>query len=553
MIRVPALTALLALLALLGVSCASSSTGPAPGPAGQGRLEGRVFDTDSGSEVGGASVIARSESSTFQAFTGADGKWTLPAVPPGVYALSAVAPGFSPTRRSLVLGSRVALKVDLGLTPALQTGSLVGVVRDGGTGAPVAGAVAEVPAAGLRVLTDTTGRFVALGLNPGPVGYTIEAAGFRPDSGTALVLRNDTTLVNVSLLANTGSIVGTVFSTAPGRADRPLAGAEVSLLGTTRTTSTDTAGQYRLELVPEGTAVIRVEALGHDRSVTSTGVARLTTTRHDIFARSALTTVRGTVRRPNGQPAPGATVSLPSLGLTTTTTRDTANPGAYVFPGNVEVPNLPSVVVINGIPFSVPPRQLPLAADLPGFITARSLIDVVPETATVADLVLVSGTGALSGTVREQATAAAIGGAVVSLPLVGLTTFSQGTGAYRFDSVPASVQRVETRAAGFSPSATAVVILAGVETTTDLFLTAPASLTGSVVQSSTGAGVAGATVSIPVLGVATLTDGGGRFVLSELPAGTLDISVVSASTFPATTQVVLVPGAGLDVRIVVGP
>src|SRR5579872_1391512 len=71
------------------------------------------------------------------------------------------------------------------------TASLEGLVRDP-SGAAIAGAQVQVTNTATNVLTrvttDTSGRFLALSLPPGPYAVTVEAPGFKKMERSGIVL-----------------------------------------------------------------------------------------------------------------------------------------------------------------------------------------------------------------------------------------------------------------------------------------------------------------------------------------------------------------------------
>jgi TonB-dependent receptor len=73
--------------------------------------------------------------------------------------------------------------------------------------------------------------------------------------------------------------------------------------------------------------------------------------------------------------------------------------------------------------------------------------------------------------------------------------------------------------------------------------TGPGSVTGSVSNSATGDLLQGASVTVPALGVSTLTDATGRFTLAGLPAGAHELVATYTGLDPVRHTVTVLPGA----------
>jgi len=72
---------------------------------------------------------------------------------------------------------------------------------------------------------------------------------------------------------------------------QPVAGAQVQLVGTNRSVSTDASGVYTISGVPEGPATLRVQRIGYAQATIPVTVSVGTTVARDITLRPVITTL----------------------------------------------------------------------------------------------------------------------------------------------------------------------------------------------------------------------------------------------------------------------
>jgi len=106
----------------------------------------------------------------------------------------------------------------------ISPGTLTGTVTNFVGGAPVAGATVTVGAM-TPVLTNASGIYTVLGINPGTVTVNITKTGFVPYNGSAVITSGGTTTLNVALLPNP-NITGMVTDASTGL---PIIGATVTI------------------------------------------------------------------------------------------------------------------------------------------------------------------------------------------------------------------------------------------------------------------------------------------------------------------------------------
>jgi hypothetical protein len=235
-----------------------------------------------------------------------------------------------------------------------------------------------------------------------------------------------------------GSVAGTVTDAATGAR---IQGASVST--SSRSTTTNAAGQYALTDLPAGEAQVTVQAAGYATEIRQVAVTGGSTTTLDVaLARPG--NVSGVVTNAaTGVPLAGVTVGYPG-GITLT---DTA--GRYT---------------IAGLPAGA--HEVTFAAT--GYATATRNVTVVADQTTTLDAQLAPTITFVAGEVRDAVTSATIAGATISIN-TGQTTVTDGQGRYRVD-LPPGTYTVTASAPGHITSSGTAVINGGSYATLDFSL-----------------------------------------------------------------------------------
>jgi hypothetical protein len=235
-----------------------------------------------------------------------------------------------------------------------------------------------------------------------------------------------------------GSVAGTVTDAVT---TAPLEGASVST--SSRSTTTDAAGQYTLTDLPAGEAQVTVQAAGYATEVRQVPVVGGSTTTLDVaLARPG--NVSGVVTNADtGVPLAGVTVGYPG-GITLT---DSA--GQYS---------------IAGLPAGA--HDMTFAAT--GYATATRNVTVVADQTTTLDAQLAPSITFVGGEVRDAVTTATIAGASISID-TGQTTTTDDQGRYRVD-LPPGTYTVTASAPGHVTSSGTAVINGGSYATLDFSL-----------------------------------------------------------------------------------
>ena len=150
-----------------------------------------------------------------------------------------------------------------------------------------------------------------------------------------------------------------------------------------------------------------------------------------------------------------------------------------------------------------------------------------------------STTGTITGHVTNSSTAAALAGATVSYS--GGSTTTDSSGNYTLSNVPAGSVSVTASLTGFASQTSSVTVSSGATSTLNFSLapsnSSPGTISGRVTNSSTGAALAGATVSYS--GGSTTTDSSGNYTLSNVDVGTVSVTA-SLTAFTSQTNAVTV-------------
>lgn len=94
--------------------------------------------------------------------------------------------------------------------------------------------------------------------------------------------------LRAAIAQGTGIVRGTVLDST---SQQPVAGAQVQLVGSNRSVTTNTAGVYTLSGVPEGPATLRIQRIGYAQTTVPVTVGGGTTVTRDITLRPVITTL----------------------------------------------------------------------------------------------------------------------------------------------------------------------------------------------------------------------------------------------------------------------
>jgi len=340
-----------------------------------------------------------------------------------------------------------------------------------------------------------------------------------------LFILNDSGVPSVGSIIQisaTASAVGTVTGTVTNTAGAPISGASVSSGGNGAITGAD--GGYTLQL-PGGTATLTAALAGYENASESVTVTAGQSTQAATLQIQPENpgNVTGSVVDNNGAALSGASVS--AGGLSTTSAAD----GSYA---------------LNNLPAG----QTTIHASLTGFQSGSTTVTVVAATTTAAPAItLVSGSGSITGSVKTTA-GAAIAGASVGYG--GGTATTDANGNYTLTGVPVGTVQLVASASGFQSATQNVTVNGGATSTANFALAAGAAggtVTGKITSASSGAIVAGATVSWS--GGSTTSDTSGIYTLTNVTAGTQNITAVKTGYLAHTLATGVTGGATSTLNI----
>ena len=329
-------------------------------------------------------------------------------------------------------------------------------------------------------------------------------------------------VASILQVSSTAAAVGTVTGTVTNTAGAAISGASVSSGGNGAITGAD--GGYTLQ-VPGGTATVTAALAGYQSASESVTVTAGQSVQAATLQIQPINpgNVAGSVVDSNGAALSGATVT--AAGLTTSTAAD----GSYA---------------LNNLPAG----QTTIQASLTGFQSGSTTVTVVAATTTAAPAItLVSGSGSVTGNVKSTS-GAAIAGASVGFG--GGTATTDANGNYTLTGVPVGTIQLVASASGFQ-SMTQSVTVSGGATSTANFTLAPGassgSVTGKITNASSGAIVTSATVSWS--GGSTTSNASGIYTLTNVPAGTQNITAVKTGYLARTLAVGVTGGATSTLNI----
>jgi hypothetical protein len=323
-------------------------------------------------------------------------------------------------------------------------------------------------------------------------------------------------------ISATAAAVGTVTGKVTNDQGAPISGASVSSGGNGAITGAD--GGYTLQ-VPGGTSTLTAALAGYQNASESVTVTAGNSTQADPLELEPINpgNLTGTVEDGNGQALYGATIS--ASGLTTTSGQD----GGYA---------------LNNLPAG----QTTVLASLTGYQSGSASVSVVAATTTAAPAItLVSSSGAISGSVKSS-TGAAIAGASVGYGGGAATTDANGN--YTLAGVPVGTVQLVASAQGFQNATQNVTVAGGKTSAANFTLVAGAvngTLTGKITNASSGAIVAAATVSWS--GGSTTSNASGIYTLTNVTAGTQNITAVKTGYLPHTIATTITGGSTSTLNI----
>ncbi|MEW5848955.1 MAG: carboxypeptidase regulatory-like domain-containing protein [Myxococcota bacterium] len=449
-----------------------------------------------------------------QTFAAADGTWTLGGIPVGARTLELRPTGTAATTHEVVRVSPTvdaSSTVDVGavVVPRMR-GALSGVVslEDGAT---PAGVVVEVVGTSLAATTNSAGTWSLSGVPTGTVEVRFSRSNYVGTSVTGVVITagSTTTVPTTTLSIERGSARGVV--TLEGGASPTL----VQIVADTGQQIFAAAdGTWTLTGIPVGVRTLELRPTG---SATSTHeLIRVTTTitngaTSDVGARTSPRmrgNLTGVAALEDAANPAGIVVEVVGTGLATTT----SSTGEWTLPG-------------------VPAATVDIRFSKAGYVTttANSVQVTNGTTTTVTTTTLALQRGGAAGLVllEDGADATLVQITVDS----GQQTFAASDGTWTLTGIPVGVHTLDFRPTGAIATShrlarTQVTVSNGVITTTEnVVITVARGAVSGVVLLEDGRAPTGAVAEVVGAGIATAAGSTGSFVLSDIPAGTVQVQL----------------------------
>jgi hypothetical protein len=206
---------------------------------------------------------------------------------------------------------------------------------------------------------------------------------------------------------------------------------------------------------------------------------------------------------------------------------------------------------------NLPPGAYALSVAAEGFAARTLSIQVrggIESNAGALALQANVSSGELGGTITDRANGLPLAGALIAVD--GASTgqvVSAVDGSYNFPSLSPGAVTIRITKTGYQPASAVATVAAGTRIVYSTALqSTPTSaiLVGRVADSESGLPLAGVTVRIAGLALSALTDAGGGFTLSGVPAGAVRVELSIGGYAPQTFSVVVEAGVTVNVQTI---
>lgn len=249
-------------------------SGQPPSAGNQGGVRMRVVQALTGQAVPAAQVelLAGDGSRLALGQSGADGAVQFMEIPAQAAVVRVTKPGFSALVANAAIQAGLVRDLgDVGLfvSDAATGARVTGLIRDAGSGAPVAGVQIALEPGGRRALTGANGRFELTAVPEGPVTLAATKAGYNGAAGSGQTVNGQTLEFSPVLAQVSQTVTEPAFVRGRVLADAtaaPLADAQVVLYvreGGSYFTQTGADGSFSFPGVVRDIAVVQAERPGY--------------------------------------------------------------------------------------------------------------------------------------------------------------------------------------------------------------------------------------------------------------------------------------------------
>ncbi|MFG6149247.1 carboxypeptidase regulatory-like domain-containing protein [Halobacillus sp. B23F22_1] len=516
-------------------------------PPDPGTLTGSV-QTTGAMPISGAIVRVIDSFNTVlgEETTNAQGMYTFPNLSPGFYTLTVSASTFQSQTRAVTIHSNTLTNENFILQDS--PGTVTGTVQNE-TNTPIPNASVQILDAGNNVIasavTDVGGNYTIDQLAPGTYSLRTRADGYQTSLLGFSVMANQTTVQNVTLLAQPGTLSGEVTDSETGDS---IEGASVQVISqsgiTVAVAQTNAGGNYTIPSLPAGSYTVTFSQAGYASIVSGiiippNGVIVLNAQMNQITGR-----ISGTVQSTGGQAIEGAIVHLLQNGISIASSFSDEM-GQYTF-ANLTPGNYTVRAAANNFETEA------LGAQVNAFETTTINFSLAQNPGTLTGTVVDTGNNPIPGTivtVRESVSGAVAG-----------TGITDQNGEYILTQLAPGIYAVTAAADNIQSATLGTVIEPNAISNLNFTLMAnPVSINGTVINQQTGDPIEGAQIEVRVLDVNgtvirnVLTNNFGEFLVDQLAPGTYTV-VASALSFQTNFATVTVPPGGQEtVQIALTP
>lgn len=466
--------------------------------------------------------------------TNVAGNYSFPNVIPGLYNVAVMAAGFQSQSQSVMTEPNQASVVNF--TLVANPGSISGTVRDStnSTAIPLAN-VELLDSNGVPIASTTangSGQYTFDNLAPGTYQVRSFVTNYSTTTVSSTVTAGNTTLTNIFLEPNPGSIQGEVVD------DDTLAvisGASVQAVNSQNvivgSTTTNGSGQYSFDSLLPGSYSLIFTANGYATQTRGAVVTSNTVTIVNAALSRLAGALAGTVQDPNVVALPGATVT--------------------VFRNNIQIGSVITDSNGNYMVNGLPPGSYTVVVSAPNYTTETVAAMIENGQTTTVNVTLNEDPGTLTGFVRDTNNNPIAGGSVTvqistGSGIIVATTVTEPDGSYSVQNLAPGNYTVVAAASNFQAATQGVTISSNATSIVNFNLSAdPGSISGIVTNTQTGTPITGVNVQVRIVDSSgavistVLTDENGQYVVNGLAPGIYTV-VVTAPNFQANAATVQV-------------
>ncbi|MBW3113649.1 carboxypeptidase regulatory-like domain-containing protein [Bacillus sp. MCCB 382] len=493
-------------------------------------------NVSNGGAINNATVQLLNNSGTLVATTTTNvaGNYSFANVTPGLYNITVIASGFQSQTKSVMTEPNQASVVNF--TLVANPGSISGMVRNSTNNAAIPLATVELLDSNGVPITSTSangsGQYSFNNLAPGNYQVRSFATNFSTTAVASTVTAGNTTITNIFLEPNPGSIQGTVRDSETMLV---ISGASVQAVNSQNivvaSTTTNGSGQYSFSSLLPGSYSLIFTANGYGSQTLGGVVTSNAITTVDASLNRLAGALAGIVQDPNAVAIAGATVTI--------------------FQNNIQIGSVITDSTGNYMVSGLPPGSYTVVVSAPNYTTESVAAMIVNGQTTTVNVTLNEDPGTLTGFVRDTNNVPIPGGSVTvqistGTGIIVATAVTAPDGSYTVPNLAPGNYSVVAAASNFQAATQGVTISSNSTSILNFNLASdPGSVSGIVTNSQTGTPVIGANVQVRILDssgtvIATvLTDENGQYVVNGLAPAVYTI-VVSAPDFQtnaATVQV----------------